>query len=184
MSGIEAKLTSVKVDGGGDVEFVKCECCGLTEECTPTYIATVRENNQGRWICGLCTEAVKEEMERSCSESEEEALDRHMRFCKNFRSSVSSPPSNPTEELISAVKQLLFRSLDSPRAGEIHHHHRWTGKFKLLPVYLHHLHLFDWRTFVLAFRWLIDYQLLGISNYEDQASKFHSFVKLELWNLI
>ncbi|CAH1449527.1 unnamed protein product [Lactuca virosa] len=122
MSGIEAKLTSVKVDGGGDVEFVKCECCGLTEECTPTYIATVRESNQGRWICGLCTEAVKEEMERSCSESEEEALDRHMRFCKNFRSSVSSPPSNPTEELISAVKQLLFRSLDSPRAGEIHHH--------------------------------------------------------------
>lgn len=116
MSGIDTKLTSVKVDGGGDVEFVKCECCGLTEECTQTYIATVRESNQGRWICGLCAEAVKDEMERSCSESEEEALDRHMRFCKNFRSSMSSPPLNPTEDLISAVKQLLIRSLDSPRS--------------------------------------------------------------------
>lgn len=121
MSSIETKLTSGKVDGGSDVEFVKCECCGLTEECTPMYIATVRESNHGRWICGLCTEAVKEEMERSCSESEEEALDRHMRFCKNFRSSVGSPPPNTKEDLISAVKQLLIRSLDSPRASEIQH---------------------------------------------------------------
>ncbi|KAI3822643.1 hypothetical protein L1987_10238 [Smallanthus sonchifolius] len=108
MSGMEAKFTSG--GGGGDVEFVKCECCGLTEECTPTYIATARESNQGRWICELCVEAVKDEMERSCSDSEEEALDRHMRFCKNFRS------TNPTEDLISAVKQLLIRSLDSPRS--------------------------------------------------------------------
>ncbi|KAI3701785.1 hypothetical protein L6452_27127 [Arctium lappa] len=131
MSGIEPKLKSVKVDGGGgDVESVKCECCRLTEECTQTYIATVRESNHGRWICGLCTEAVKEEMERSCSESEEEALDRHMRFCKNFRSSMSSPPLNPTEDLISAVKQLLIRSLDSPRSSSSvesensNYHHR------------------------------------------------------------
>ncbi|KAD6454571.1 hypothetical protein E3N88_09277 [Mikania micrantha] len=102
--------------GGGRVEFVKCECCGLSEECTPAYIATVRESNHGRWICGLCAEAVKEEMERSCSESEEDALDRHMRFCKNFRSSMSSPATNPAENLIAAVKQLLIRSLDSPRS--------------------------------------------------------------------
>ncbi|XP_024960274.1 uncharacterized protein LOC112500896 [Cynara cardunculus var. scolymus] len=116
MSGMDVKLTSVKVDGGGDVESVKCECCGLTEECTQTYIATVRDSNQGRWICGLCAEAVKDEMERSCSESEEAALDRHMRFCKNFRSSMNSPP---LEDLISAVKQLLIRSLDSPRSSSV-----------------------------------------------------------------
>ncbi|KAM0011301.1 hypothetical protein Hdeb2414_s0065g00766961 [Helianthus debilis subsp. tardiflorus] len=121
MSGTEAKFTTAtssgSYGGGGDVECVKCECCGLTEECTPSYIAAVRENNSGRWICGLCVEAVKDEMERSCSESEEEALDRHMRFCKNFRSSVCSPEKNATEDLISAVKQLLIRSLDSPRSG-------------------------------------------------------------------
>ncbi|KAK9073855.1 hypothetical protein SSX86_006449 [Deinandra increscens subsp. villosa] len=108
---------AVEVDGGcngGDVKFVKCECCGFTEECTPTYIATVRESNHGRWICGLCEEAVKDEKERSCSE--EDALDRHMRFCRKFQSSMNSPPRNSTEALISAVKQLLFRSFDSPRA--------------------------------------------------------------------
>lgn len=119
MSSIESKLTLVKVDGGsggGDVEFVKCECCDLTEECTLSYITAVKESNHGRWICGLCTEAVKDEMERSCSESEEEALDRHMRFCKKFQSSMTSPPANPTEDLISAVKQLLIRTLDSPRS--------------------------------------------------------------------
>ncbi|XP_076925882.1 uncharacterized protein LOC143588857 [Bidens hawaiensis] len=108
----------VKTDIGGDVEFVKCECCGLTEECTAAYIAAVRSNYHGRWICGLCVEAVKDEMERSRSESpKEEALDQHMRFCKSFRSEMSSPARNPAEDLISAVKQLLIRSLDSLRAG-------------------------------------------------------------------
>ncbi|KAK1418339.1 hypothetical protein QVD17_27482 [Tagetes erecta] len=99
------------VNGGCEVECVKCECCGLTEECTATYIATVRESNYGRWICGLCAEAVKEEMERGCARG---ALDRHMRVCKKFRSSMMS---SPAEELISAVKHLLIRSLDSPRSS-------------------------------------------------------------------
>nr|XP_043629834.1 uncharacterized protein LOC122601131 [Erigeron canadensis] len=115
-SSIGAQLTSVKIDGGcggGDVECVKCECCGLTEECTLTYIATVKERNQGRWICGLCTEAVKDEKERACSDSEEEALDRHMKFCKKF---ANSPPTDQSEDLISAVKHLLIRSLESPRS--------------------------------------------------------------------
>ncbi|XP_076933483.1 uncharacterized protein LOC143599404 [Bidens hawaiensis] len=101
---------TVKTNSGGDVEFVKCECCRLTEECTAAYIASVRGNYHGRWICGLCVEAVKDEMERSSSMlSKEEALDRHMRFCKSFRSEMSSPARNPAE--------LLIRSLDSPRAG-------------------------------------------------------------------
>ncbi|KAJ6330400.1 hypothetical protein OIU76_009081 [Salix suchowensis] len=37
----------------------------------------------------------------------------HTKFCQQFRS--STPPRNPTEELISAIKQLLRRGLDSPR---------------------------------------------------------------------
>ncbi|XP_076950801.1 uncharacterized protein LOC143623882 [Bidens hawaiensis] len=97
------------VNPNDDVELVKCECCIITEECTPAYIATVRASNQGRWICGLCTEAIKNEMERSCSE---EALDRHMRICKKFRSSIWNPAE---EDLIAAVKQLLIRRLDSPK---------------------------------------------------------------------
>ncbi|MFS7914657.1 hypothetical protein Hanom_Chr02g00156141 [Helianthus anomalus] len=80
----EAKFTTVISsnsgggDAGGDMECVKCECCGLTEECTSSYIAAVRENKSGQWIYGLCVVAVKGEMERLCSESEEEASDRHM----------------------------------------------------------------------------------------------------------
>ncbi|KAK4419892.1 hypothetical protein Salat_2402100 [Sesamum alatum] len=93
--------------------FAKCECCGLTEECTEEYIKRVRERYSGRWICGLCAEAVKDEMVRSEKRiGNEEALNQHMSFCNKFR----SPPKNPTEELICAVKQLVLRSLDSPRS--------------------------------------------------------------------
>ncbi|KAJ1382268.1 hypothetical protein SESBI_44400 [Sesbania bispinosa] len=91
------------------IETVKCYCCGLTEECTPPYIDGVRERYQGRWICGLCAEAVKEEAQRDITT--DEAINRHM----NFRSSTSSPPNKPTQDLIIAMKHLLFRSLDSPR---------------------------------------------------------------------
>lgn len=95
----------------GEVEVVKCECCKLTEECTIAYITRVRERHQGRWICGLCAEAVKDEIGRSGRRiSKEEALNRHASFCEEFR----TPPKKPTEELISAVKQLLLRSLESP----------------------------------------------------------------------
>lgn len=92
-----------------EVEAVKCYCCGLTEECMPSYIDRVRESYHGRWICGLCAEAVKDEVMKS--QSTDEALKRHM----NFRSSSCSPPNKPTLDLILAMKQLLFRSLDSPR---------------------------------------------------------------------
>ncbi|KAL5783545.1 hypothetical protein ACOSP7_008574 [Xanthoceras sorbifolium] len=103
-----------------EVEVARCECCGLMEECTPGYIGRVRERFQGLWICGLCGEAVKDETRRSKSNREDiamittdEALSRHMKFCQQFKS--SSPPTHPTEDLISAMKHLLRRSLDSPR---------------------------------------------------------------------
>ncbi|PIN23989.1 hypothetical protein CDL12_03292 [Handroanthus impetiginosus] len=103
---------------GTDLAFVKCECCGLTEECTEEYIKRVREGYSGRWICGLCAEAVKDELLRSEERiGKEEALNQHMNFCKKFR--TLSPPKNPTEELICAVKQLLLRSLDSPRSSPV-----------------------------------------------------------------
>ncbi|XP_016647490.1 PREDICTED: uncharacterized protein LOC107880477 [Prunus mume] len=93
-------------------ELVKCYCCGLTEECTPEYIAMVKEQQQGRWICGLCAEAIKEENSRSHRGlSDEEAMKRHASFREEFR--LSSPPAKSTEELISAMKQLLRRTLNS-----------------------------------------------------------------------
>ncbi|KAJ4951703.1 hypothetical protein NE237_028535 [Protea cynaroides] len=114
-SASESQSTTIKISSAQvEVEFAKCECCGLTEECTPAYIARVRDRYHGRWICGLCAEAVKDESFRSDGLiSAEEAFHRHMNFCKNFRS--SSPPTNPTKHLICAMKQLFRRSLDSPR---------------------------------------------------------------------
>ncbi|ONI32937.1 hypothetical protein PRUPE_1G394900 [Prunus persica] len=93
-------------------ELVKCYCCGLTEECTLEYIATVKERHQGRWICGLCAEAIKDENSRSHRGlSDEEAMKRHASFRDEFR--LSSPPTKSAEELISAMKQLLRRTLNS-----------------------------------------------------------------------
>ena len=109
------KMDSVKhKNNQSEVEFAECDCCGLTEECTPAYIAHVREKFEGRWLCGLCSEAVKDETVRSEEDiTTNEALDRHMKFCEQFKS--SSPPANPAEDLISAMKHLLRRTLDSPR---------------------------------------------------------------------
>ncbi|PKA65715.1 hypothetical protein AXF42_Ash013130 [Apostasia shenzhenica] len=103
-----------------EVEFVKCECCGLTEECTPDYIAQVRDRSHGRWICGLCSDAVEDEIRRAgCLISIEEAIDRHMIFSRegrDFRHWVDSQQwEDSAEPLISAMRQLLRRSLDSPR---------------------------------------------------------------------
>ncbi|XP_059662061.1 uncharacterized protein LOC132308096 [Cornus florida] len=108
-------VATQKSTGESDIDFAKCECCGLTEECTPAYISGVRARYEGRWICGLCSEAVEDEIVRSERPiGTEEALNRHVSFCTKFR--FSSPPANPTEDLISAMKQLFRRSLDSPRS--------------------------------------------------------------------
>ncbi|KAG6669070.1 hypothetical protein CIPAW_01G217100 [Carya illinoinensis] len=101
-----------------EVEFAACDCCGLTEECTPAYIARIRERYHGKWICGLCSEAIKDEIIRyERLISTEEAMTKHFNFCKTFKSSGSDPPPNPTLHLIAAMRQILRRSLDSPRGG-------------------------------------------------------------------
>ncbi|KAL1532636.1 hypothetical protein AAHA92_32620 [Salvia divinorum] len=116
--GDRKKLNQVMEQKPAAAVVARCDCCGLTEECTEAYIKRVRERYWGRWICGLCGEAVKDEVVRSERRiGSEEALNRHMNFCRNFKNLV--PPKNPTEELISAVKQLLLRSLDSPRSSPV-----------------------------------------------------------------
>ncbi|GJN29375.1 hypothetical protein PR202_gb17598 [Eleusine coracana subsp. coracana] len=69
-----------------EVEKARCECCGFTEECTPAYIAAVRAEHMGRWVCGLCAEAVGDEVVRRAGAGETittaEALDRHVAFAR------------------------------------------------------------------------------------------------------
>lgn len=66
-----------------EVEDAKCECCGMSEECTPQYVKKVREIYCGQMICGLCSEAVKEEMEKNGGKREE-ALHAHVSACAKF----------------------------------------------------------------------------------------------------
>lgn len=66
-----------------EVEDAKCECCGMSEECTTEYIERVRDKYLGKWVCGLCSEAVKEELEKNGGKKEE-ALNAHMSACVKF----------------------------------------------------------------------------------------------------
>ncbi|KAL7122024.1 hypothetical protein ACP275_01G019900 [Erythranthe tilingii] len=66
-----------------EVEEAKCECCGMSEECTPQYVKKVREKYCGKMICGLCSEAVKEEMEKNGG-SREDAIHAHVSACAKF----------------------------------------------------------------------------------------------------
>ncbi|XP_047342253.1 uncharacterized protein LOC124945799 [Impatiens glandulifera] len=112
---VTVSSSSVAVAAGEiEIQFVKCDCCGLTEECTQRYIDRIRERYQGKWICGLCAEAVKDEIVRTERLiSTEEALTRHM----NFLHKSSGPPlSDPTVHLIEAMRQILRRTLESPRS--------------------------------------------------------------------
>ncbi|KAA0059390.1 hypothetical protein IC582_002675 [Cucumis melo] len=110
---LEPQTASTKLIVHMEAEFVKCDCCGLTEECTPAYIERVRERYSGNWICGLCSEAINYEILRSDSLiTAEEAMENHMNLCKKF--TALKPPPNPTVHLITAMRQILKRSLDSP----------------------------------------------------------------------
>lgn len=109
------KIASSNAAQSCEVEFAACECCGLTEECTPAYIARVRERFYGRWVCGLCGEAVKDELCRSDRLiGMEEALKAHMTFCMQFRANVQA---SPAVRLVGAMRQLLRKSLDSSSRG-------------------------------------------------------------------
>ncbi|XP_051136890.1 uncharacterized protein LOC127255422 [Andrographis paniculata] len=66
-----------------EVEDAKCECCGMSEECTPQYVKKVREKYCGKMVCGLCSEAVKNEMEKNGGKMEE-AVNAHVTACAKF----------------------------------------------------------------------------------------------------
>ncbi|ERM93487.1 hypothetical protein AMTRI_Chr03g55460 [Amborella trichopoda] len=85
-----------------EVESVKCECCGLKEDCTQDYITQVREKFNGKWLCGLCAEAVRDETTRSKKPTVDEAIKAHMTFCRKFR-------GNPAVKVADGMRQMLRR---------------------------------------------------------------------------
>ncbi|TVU12204.1 hypothetical protein EJB05_45837, partial [Eragrostis curvula] len=104
------------------VEKARCECCGFTEECTPAYIAAVRAEHMGRWVCGLCAEAVGDEVVRERITTAE-ALDRHVAFAR-AASRLGVPAED--DDLVAAVARLLRRCLvdSSPASPPAPHHAR------------------------------------------------------------
>ncbi|KAJ1298701.1 hypothetical protein BS78_01G473900 [Paspalum vaginatum] len=98
------------------VECAKCECCGLAEDCTRDYVLGVRAAFGGRWLCGLCAEAVRDEAARGATATTqrglggaaaveagmEEALRDHMAFCGKCRRS-------PAFRVADGMRQMLRR---------------------------------------------------------------------------
>ncbi|CAA6666043.1 unnamed protein product [Spirodela intermedia] len=93
-------------DAVAEVVEAKCECCGMSEECTPQYIRRVRDRFCGRWVCGLCSEAVKEEVEKK-GVGREEAVGTHMSVCARFNSFGRTYPVLYQAE---AMREMLKRS--------------------------------------------------------------------------
>ncbi|KAL7105258.1 hypothetical protein ACP275_07G032700 [Erythranthe tilingii] len=102
-------------------EVVKCECCGLKEECTEEYINEVKSKFEGKWLCGLCSEAVRDEITRRAGKVAttttttkkssaggttllmvDEAVKAHMSFCRKYK-------SNPATRVADGMMQMLRR---------------------------------------------------------------------------
>ncbi|XP_022848899.1 uncharacterized protein LOC111371242 [Olea europaea var. sylvestris] len=91
-----------------DIELVKCECCGLKEDCTLDYISEVKAKFDGKWLCGLCSEAVRDEVNRGKKQfGMEEAVKAHIAFCRKYK-------SNPAIRVADGMRQMLRR-----RSGDI-----------------------------------------------------------------
>jgi hypothetical protein len=93
-----------------DIESAMCECCGLREDCTVEYIAGVKAEFGGRWLCGLCSEAVRDEVVKARRKKKkngggqvlEEAVRDHMSFCGKFG-------NNPAFRVADGMRQMLRR---------------------------------------------------------------------------
>ncbi|KAK7389577.1 hypothetical protein VNO78_24731 [Psophocarpus tetragonolobus] len=95
-----------------DISFenAKCECCGMCEECTPEYIERVRDKFSGKWVCGLCAEAVKDELEKNGGKKEE-AVSAHMSACVRFN---KYGRAFPVLFQAQAMKEMLKKNTTTP----------------------------------------------------------------------
>ncbi|XP_062181246.1 uncharacterized protein LOC133885533 [Phragmites australis] len=114
----QAEPTRSGSEGGDplDVEAlsVRCECCGMAEDCTPTYIGRVRERFQGKWVCGLCAEAVKERQAREPALTVAGAVEAHAALCERFNSTVRL---NPKLSLASSMRDIARKSSQHRSGG-------------------------------------------------------------------
>ncbi|KAL1212685.1 hypothetical protein V5N11_034453 [Cardamine amara subsp. amara] len=110
-----------------EVEDAKCECCGMSEECTPEYIQRVRSKFSGKLICGLCEKAVEEEMEKMnnsemvMEKRREEAVKAHMSACAKFNKLGRSYPAlyqaDAVKEMLKKRSKKIVKATSSEKGG-------------------------------------------------------------------
>jgi len=98
-----------QLGGIEEVEQAECKCCGLKEECTEVYIREVEECFCGNWVCGLCSEAVKERVGRSPTVAMQDALNSHRDFCQEY----NATRLNPQLSLTHSMREIAKRSLEN-----------------------------------------------------------------------
>ncbi|MED6225041.1 hypothetical protein PIB30_089957 [Stylosanthes scabra] len=115
---LKTEVEMMKLSSIEEVEQAECECCGLKEECTIVYIRQVQERYCGKWVCGLCAEAVQARMllERPMTSSSkvvvamamEDALNKHKDFCYEYNATTRL---NPKLSLTLSMREIAKRSL-------------------------------------------------------------------------
>ncbi|KAL5976786.1 hypothetical protein ACLOJK_021120 [Asimina triloba] len=103
--------------GQVDVEKAECECCGFSDDYTPAYICHIKNSYGGKWVCGLCSEAVKEQMSRAPWAAMKEAVDSHATFCKKYNSTTRL---NPKLSLAGDMREIARRSSQNRISKKIH----------------------------------------------------------------
>ncbi|KAL5074100.1 hypothetical protein RYX36_013084, partial [Vicia faba] len=98
-----------KFDDIEEVEEGECHCCGLKEEYTRIYMREVEEKYYGKWLCGLCCEAVKERVRRSNEVTMQDGLNSHREFCQEYNATTRI---NPKLSLTLSMKEIAKRSLE------------------------------------------------------------------------
>ena len=97
-----------------EVEQEECGCCGLKEECTQEYITKIKNSHSGTWVCGLCSEAVKERLIKDPTTDMEEAVSTQRKFCQEFNNSRV----NPKLSLTCAMRKIAKRSFENRSTSE------------------------------------------------------------------
>ncbi|KAG2316635.1 hypothetical protein Bca4012_067492 [Brassica carinata] len=119
--------TLLSLSAISEVEDAKCESCGMSEECTPEYINSVRSKFSGKLICGLCAEAVEQEMEKMnnselvMEKRREEAVHAHMSACSRFNRLGRTYPAlyqaEAVKEMLKKRSNKLIRDTKSEKGG-------------------------------------------------------------------
>ncbi|KAK8505316.1 hypothetical protein V6N12_067284 [Hibiscus sabdariffa] len=99
------------------VKQAECECCGLKEDCTADYITSVKGCHCGKWVCGLCSEAVKERLLNGgpAAAAMENAVTSHREFCQKFNSTTRL---NSKLSLTCTMRDIAKRSHESRRSSD------------------------------------------------------------------